>query len=144
MSDFAKYAFIKSPACAYSVVAYRTAYLKCHYPKEYMSALITAVLDNESKVASYISEIEKQGIRVLAPCVNNSGIDFVVEGDNIRFGLLAIKNIGRNVLARIIEERNLNGKYKDFEDFLSRTMDFDVFEKVVENLIKSGAFDCFG
>ena len=144
MSEFAKYAFNKSHACAYSVVAYRTAYLKCHFPKEYMSALITAVLDNESKVASYISEIEKQGIRVLAPCVNNSGIDFVVEGDNIRFGLLAIKNIGRNVLARIIEERNLNGKYKDFEDFLSRTMDFDVYEKVVENLIKSGAFDCFG
>ncbi len=144
MSEFAKYAFNKSHACAYSVIAYRTAYLKCHYPKEYMSALITAVLDNETKVASYISEIEKQGIKVLAPCVNKSGIDFVVEGDNIRFGLLAIKNIGRNVLTRIIDERNINGEYKDFEDFLSRTMDFDVYEKVVENLIKSGAFDCFG
>lgn len=144
MSEFAKYAFNKSHACAYSVVAYRTAYLKCHYPKEYMSALITAVLESETKVAGYISEIEKQGIKVLPPCVNNSGIDFVVEGNNIRFGLLAIKNIGRNVLSKIIEERNLNGKYKDFEDFLSRTIDFDVYEKVVENLIKSGAFDCFG
>ncbi len=144
MSEFAKYAFNKSHACAYSVVAYRTAYLKCHYPKEYMSSLITAVLDNETKVAAYISEMSKQGITVLAPCVNKSGIDFVVEGDNIRFGLLAIKNIGRNVLTRIIEERNLNGEYNSFEDFLSRTMDFDVYEKVVENLIKSGAFDCFG
>ncbi len=144
MSEFAKYAFNKSHACAYSVIAYRTAYLKCHFPKEYMSALITAVLDNETKVASYITEMGKQGIKVLAPCVNKSDIDFVVEGDNIRFGLLAIKNIGRNVLTRIIDERNLNGDYKDFEDFLSRTTEFDVYEKVVENLIKSGAFDCFG
>ncbi len=144
MSEFAKYAFNKSHACAYSVVAYRTAYLKCHYPKEYMSALITSVLDSESKVASYIAEIEKQGIKVLAPSVNESGIDFTVEGDNIRFGLLAIKNIGRNVLLRIIEERNKNGKYKNLEDFLSRTADFEVYEKVIENLIKSGAFDCFG
>jgi len=144
MSEFAKYAFNKSHACAYSVIAYRTAYLKCHYPKEYMSALITAVLDNETKVASYISEMGKHGIKVLSPCVNKSGIDFVVEGDNIRFGLLAIKNIGRNVLTKIIEERSINGEYKDFEDFLSRTIDFDVYEKVVENLIKSGAFDCFG
>ncbi len=144
MSEFAKYAFNKSHACAYSVVAYRTAYLKCHYPKEYMSALITSVLDNEAKVTSYIAEIEKQGIKVLAPSVNESGIDFTVEGENIRFGLLAIKNIGRNVLVRIIEERNKNGKYKSLEDFLSRTSEFDVYEKVVENLIKSGACDCFG
>ena len=144
MSEFAKYAFNKSHACAYSVVAYRTAYLKCHYPREYMSALITSVLDNESKVAGYISDINKQGIRVLPPCINKSGIDFTVEDNNIRFGLLAIKNIGKNVLARIIDERKLNGEYRSFEDFLSRTADFDVYEKVVENLIKSGAFDCFG
>ncbi len=143
MSEFAKYAFNKSHACAYSVIAYRTAYLKCHYPREYMSALITAVLDSETKVASYISEMSKSGIKVLPPCVNKSDIDFVVEDDNIRFGLLAIKNIGRNVLSRIIDERKRNGEYKDFEDFLTRTMDFDVYEKVVENLIKSGAFDCF-
>ncbi len=144
MSEFAKYAFNKSHACAYSVVAYRTAYLKCHYPREYMSALITSVLDNESKVASYIAEIERQGIKVLAPDVNKSGIDFTVDGNNIRFGLLAIKNIGRNVLMRIIDERNLGGEYKSLEDFLSRTCEFEVYEKVVENLIKSGAFDCFG
>ena len=144
MAEFAKYAFNKSHACAYSVVAYRTAYLKCHYPKEYMSALITSVLDNEAKVAAYIAEIEKKGIKVLAPCVNNSGIDFTVEGDNIRFGLLAIKNIGRTVLRDIIEERERNGLYRSLEDFLSRTSDFGVHEKLVENLIKSGAFDCFG
>jgi len=144
MAEFAKYAFNKSHACAYSVVAYRTAYLKCHYPKEYMSALITSVLDNESKVVSYISEINKQGIRVLPPCVNKSDVDFTVDGEDIRFGLLAIKNIGRNVLTRIIDERKLNGEYKDFDDFISRTSDFEVYEKVVENLIKSGAFDCFG
>ncbi|MBR5307227.1 MAG: DNA polymerase III subunit alpha [Clostridia bacterium] len=144
MSEFAKYAFNKSHACAYSVVAYRTAYLKCHYPREYMSALITSVLDSETKVASYIAEIGKQGIKVLPPSVNHSGIDFTVEGSNIRFGLLAIKNIGRSVLEKIIGERNLNGEYKSLEDFLVRTADFDVYEKVVENLIKSGAFDCFG
>ncbi|MBR5750177.1 MAG: hypothetical protein IKX82_00805, partial [Bacilli bacterium] len=144
MSEFAKYAFNKSHACAYSVVAYRTAYLKCHYPREYLSALITSVLDSEGKVASYIAEVGKQGIRVLPPSVNDSGIDFTVEGKDVRFGLLAIKNIGKNVLSRILEEREKNGKYKSFEDFLSRTCDFDVYEKVVENLIKSGAFDCFG
>lgn len=144
MSEFAKYAFNKSHACAYSIVAYRTAYLKCHYPKEYMSALITSVLDNELKVSAYISEIEKKGIKVLSPCVNNSGIDFTVDGENIRFGLLAIKNIGRSVLKDIIDERKKNGMYKSFEDFLSRTSDFGVHEKVIENLIKSGSFDCFG
>ncbi len=144
MSEFAKYAFNKSHACAYSVVAYRTAYLKCYYPKEYMSALITSVLDNESKLVSYISELESKGIKVLPPSVNDSEIDFTVDGENIRFGLLAIKNIGRNVLERIIEEREKNGKYKSLEDFLSRTSDLEVYEKVVENLIKSGACDCFG
>lgn len=144
MSEFAKYAFNKSHACAYSVIAYRTAYLKCYYPREYMSALITSVLDNESKLVSYISELSNHGIKVLAPSVNDSEIDFAVDGENIRFGLLAIKNIGRNVLERIIEEREKNGKYKSLEDFLSRVCDKDVYEKVIENLIKSGACDCFG
>ncbi len=144
MAEFAKYAFNKSHACAYSVVAYRTAYLKCHYPREYMSALLTSVLDSENKVSGYIAEIEKQGIRVLPPSVNSSGIDFTVEDGGIRFGLLAIKNIGANILFKIINERNIGGHYKNFEDFLGRTSDFELYEKVVENLIKSGAFDCFG
>ena len=144
MSEFAKYAFNKSHACAYSVIAYRTAYLKCHFPMQYMSALITSVLDSENKIAAYISEINKQGIAVLPPCVNKSSVDFSVDEKGIRFGLLAIKNIGRNVLERIVSERQLNGPYKDLEDFITRTADFEVYEKVVENLIKSGAFDCFG
>ncbi len=144
MAEFAKYAFNKSHACAYSVIAYRTAYLKCHYRKEYMSALVTRVLDSDGKTASYIAEMQKQGIGVLPPCVNKSEIDFSVEGENVRFGLLAIKNIGKGVLQKIVNEREKNGFYKNFEDFLERTSNIDVYEKVIENLIKSGAFDCFG
>ncbi len=144
MSEFAKYAFNKSHACAYSVVAYRTAFLKCHYPREYLSALVTSVLDSDTKVASYLAEMEKSGIKVLPPCVNRSEIDFTVEGNNVRFGLLAINNIGRGVLQKIIDERKSGGEYKSLEDFLDRTSGLDVYEKVVENLIKSGAFDCFG
>ncbi|MBQ8545874.1 MAG: DNA polymerase III subunit alpha [Clostridia bacterium] len=144
MESFAKYAFNKSHAAAYAVISYRSAYLKCKYPKEYYASLITSVLTSVDKVTDYIEECEKLGIKVLPPDVNYSDITFSVEENSIRFGLLALKNVGRNFISSIVEERKANGKYKDFDDFLYRLKGTDMNKRQLESLIKAGAFDSFG
>ncbi len=123
MSSFASYAFNKSHAAAYAVVAYRTAYLKCRYPKEYMCALLTSVAGSASKINEYISVCREMGIKVLPPDVNESETGFAVFGDHIRFGLMAVKNVGDAYAEFIVNERRLNGKYTDMSDFLLRTAD---------------------
>ncbi|MGE4283624.1 MAG: DNA polymerase III subunit alpha [Clostridia bacterium] len=144
MMDFAKYAFNKSHAAAYAVIAYQTAWLKCYYPTEFMAALLTSVLDNSSKVSQYIHECKRLGIRLLPPDVNESCDTFIVSENSIRFGLAAVKNVGRNVTIAITEERNRTGIFKNFRDFCERMCDRDLNKRLVESLIKCGAFDCFG
>ena len=144
MESFAKYAFNKSHAAAYALISYRTAYLKCKYPKEYYASLITSVLTSADKVAEYIDECEALGIKVLPPDVNYSDVAFSVENNSIRFGLLALKNVGRNFITSIVAERKENGKYKDFDDFLYRLKKTDINKRQLESLIKAGAFDSFG
>ena len=143
MSAFASYAFNKSHAAAYAHVAYQTAYLKCHYPKEYMAALLTSVLDNTDKMVGYIGECSRLKIGMLPPDVTRSGETFTVDGDKIRFGLLAIKNVGRGVVTRLIERRNEH-PFEDFMDFCTRMYDSESRRRTFECLIKSGALDCFG
>ena len=142
--DFASYAFNKAHAVSYAIVAYRTAYMKKHYPQEYMAALLTSILDNSSKVSVYINECRDMGIKLLPPDVNASFTDFTVEGQNIRFGLAAIKSIGRNAISQVMAERERNGKFTDFENFCSRTVGRDLNKRAVENLIQAGAFDSMG
>jgi len=144
MMDFAKYAFNKSHAAAYAVVAYQTAWLKCHYPTEFMAALLTSVLDNSVKVSEYIQECKRLGITLLPPDINQSYDGFTVNGSSIRFGLVAVKNVGRNAIKDVIEERNKNGAFKDFRDFCERMSQGDMNKRLIESLIKCGAFDCFG
>ena len=146
MVDFAKYAFNKSHAACYAVVAMRTAYLKRYYPVEFMAALMTSVAGSSSKVAQYIMNCREMGIGILPPDVNLSNEGFTAEGGNIRFTLAAIKSIGYPVIRRIIEERGIRGSYKDLRDFLVRVGDSggEVNKRVVENLIKAGAMDSFG
>ena len=144
MESFAKYAFNKSHAAAYAFISYRTAYLKANFPKEYYASLITSVLGSTEKMADYIDECSKVGIRVLPPNVNYSDINFSVENNDIRFGLLAIKNVGISFISSIVEERARNGKYESFDDFIYRLKDSDINKRQVESLIKSGAFDSFG
>ncbi|MBO7171128.1 MAG: DNA polymerase III subunit alpha, partial [Clostridia bacterium] len=144
MASFASYAFNKSHATAYSVTTYRTAYLKRHYPAEYLCALLTSVLGNAPKIAEYIGEAHGRGIRVLPPDVNESRVYFHVHDNNIRFGLLALKNVGLHFVEQIIAEREKNGPFTSFEGFLSRMVDGDLGKRQVEALIKSGAFDSFG
>ena len=141
MSTFSQYAFNKSHAAAYAYVSYITAYLKCHYPRNYFAALISSVLDNTSKVSEYIEECKKLGIRILSPDVNSSFEEFTVDGDNILFGLLAIKNIGRNFIKSIITERELNGRFTTFASFCSRIYGKDVNKRAIEALVYSGALD---
>lgn len=143
MSSFASYAFNKSHAAAYATVAYRTAYLKCHYPGEYMAAQLTSVLDNTDKVIEYIGECQKMGINVLGPDVNHSESGFTWEEKGVRFGLLAIKNLGKGLIHEIISEREMNGKYKNFTDFCKRTYGRELNKRTLESLIKSGALDGF-
>ena len=114
MLDFAKYAFNKSHAAAYAVVAYRTAYLRCHYPVEFMAALLTSVLGNTNKISEYSYACKKLGIKILPPDINYGEGAFSVDHGNIRYGLTAIKSLGRPVIEAIIRERNLNGPYRDF------------------------------
>lgn len=142
--DFASYAFNKAHAVSYAIVTYRTAYMKRHYPQEYMSALLTSVLDNSSKVSEYIAECREMGIKLLPPDVNESGANFTVSGDNIRFGLVAIKGIGWGAINGMVAEREQNGKFKSFEDFCRRMSGKEMNRRAVENLIKSGAFDSLG
>ena len=143
MIDFAKYAFNKSHAAAYAVVAYQTAWLKYYYPVEFMAALMTSVIDNSTKVSEYILTCRQMGIGILAPDVNESESAFSVSGGAIRYGLNAIKSIGRPVIESIIAERKAGGAYTDLSDFINRLPGKDVNKRVVENLIKSGAFDSF-
>ena len=143
MESFASYAFNKSHAAAYAVVAYRTAYLKYYYPKEYMAALLTSVLGSSSKVAAYMEECGRLGIEVLPPHVNESELGFSVSKDRIRFGLLAIKNLGRGVILRLLQERR-GGKFKNLYDFCKRMQGRDLNRRAVESLIRCGAFDGLG
>lgn len=144
MSNFAKYAFNKSHAAAYAFVSYQTAWLKCHYPCELLAATLTSVLDSSGKVSTYIGECLKLGINVLAPNVNESYEGFSVNGDNIRFGLLAIKNLGKGFISSIIENRVNGGKYVSFYDFCKRVYGKDFNKRAVESLIKCGALDGLG
>ena len=144
MSSFASYAFNKSHAAAYAFVAYHTAYLKCHYPAQFMAALLTSVLESTEKVAAYISECKKMGIEILPPHVNESEAGFTVSDGKIRFGLLAIVNLGKGVIAQIIKERQSGGNYKSFVDFCSRMYGKDLNRRALENLIKCGALDFAG
>ncbi len=143
--DFANYAFNKAHAVSYAVVAYQTAYFKCHYTREYMAALLTSVLDNSDKVAEYIAECKECKIALLPPDVNRSYDRFTVEEDGIRFGLVAIKNIGRGFIQSLVRERKQGGEFASFQDFCERMFDCsDMNKRAVENLIRSGAFDCLG
>ena len=142
--DFASYAFNKAHAVSYAFVTYRTAYMKRHYPREYMAALLTSILDSSTKVAEYIAECREMGIRLLPPDVNESDADFTVAGENIRFGLVAIKGIGWGAIEQLVQERAANGPFQSFEDFCKRMSGKDLNRRAVENLIKAGAFDSMG
>ena len=144
IASFANYAFNKSHAAAYALISYRTAYLKAHYPCEYMAALITSVLGNMTKLAEYISECGKYNIKVLPPDINESRLLFYPRKNNIIFGLLALKNVGRQFVEGIITERDVNGRYESFEDFISRVSQYDINKRMIEALIKVGAFDKLG
>ncbi|WP_295581932.1 DNA polymerase III subunit alpha [uncultured Oscillibacter sp.] len=141
--DFANYAFNKAHAVSYAVVAYQTAYFKCHFPREYMAALLTSVLDNSDKVAGYISECRDCGIALLPPDINRSSDCFTVEEGGIRFGLVAIKNIGRGFIQAVMREREGN-PFTSLTDFCQRMTGSEMNKRAVENLIRSGAFDGMG
>ncbi len=143
MSSFASYAFNKSHAAAYAVVAYQTAYLKCHYVRQFMAALLTSVLENTDKVIEYSAECQRLGIRVLPPDINKSGLGFTVDGEDIRFGLLALKNVGRNLINAVIEKRQ-EGPYTSMYDFCTKMYGREINRRAVESFIKSGSFDGFG
>ena len=145
MIDFAKYAFNKSHAAAYAVVAYQTAFLKYYYPVEFMAALMTSVIENPSKVAEYIYACRQMNIQILPPDINRGVADFSVDGGNIRYGLAAIKSIGRPVIEAIVADRTEFGPFKNLEDFITRMSVKEVMNKrIIENFIKSGALDCLG
>ena len=144
MASFANYAFNKSHATAYAVTTYRTAYLKKHHPAAYFCALLTSVLGSAPKIAEYIGDAHRRGIRVLPPDINESRMHFHVHNGNIRFGLLALKNVGVRFVEQLIAEREANGVFTSFESFLSRMADGELGKRQVEALIKSGAFDSFG
>ena len=144
MSAFSSYAFNKSHAAAYAVVAYITAYLKCHYKKEYFAALLTSVLDSSDKVALYTADCKGTGIKILPPSVNESGEGFTPTEEGIRFGLLAVKNLGRTLIEKLIEERKAEGKYKNLYDFCARNYGRELNRRAIEGLIKSGALDNMG
>ena len=144
MAEFAKYAFNKSHAAAYAVVSYRTAYLKAYYPAELLAATLNSYLGNLDKIPIYIDECRRLNIEILKPDINHSITRFTVEDNKIRFGLGSIKNVGREVVERIVSERNTNGLFKSFTDFCERIQDEAVNKKCIESLIKAGAFDNFG
>ena len=144
MTDFAKYAFNKSHAAAYAVIGFQTAWLKLYYPVEFMSALMSSVMENSTKISEYIENCKKMNIDVLSPNINESFERFSVENNSIRFGLTAIKNVGRNFIKNIISERTQNGKFVSITDFLNRLYGKDINKRCIESLIKAGAFDVFG
>ncbi len=142
--DFANYAFNKSHAVCYAVVAYQTAYLKCHYPRQYMAALMTSVLDSAVKISTYIAECKELGIALLSPDINHSQDHFSVEEGGIRFGLGAVKNIGRGLIRSMAAKRDQDGPFRSMQDFLERMDEGELNKRAVENLIRCGAMDCFG
>lgn len=142
--DFANYAFNKAHAVCYAVVAFRTAYLKCHYPCEYMAALLTSVLDWSGKISEYIAACRDMGIKVLPPDINESEDGFSVSGGNIRFGLAAIKNVGRSFMKQLVAEREQGGAFTSLSDFCERMADRELNKRALESLIKAGAFDSTG
>ncbi len=144
MVAFSSYAFNKSHATAYAKVAYQTAYLKRHYPRQYLAALLSSVIDSKSKIIQYIAECTRLGIRVLPPSVNSSFDVFTTENDSIRFGLLAVKNLGYGFINRLVEERVSGGEFSSLYDFIDRMWGRDFNKRAAESLIKSGAMDCFG
>ncbi len=142
--DFANYAFNKAHAVCYAVVSYQTAYLKCHYPKQYMAALMTSVLDSATKISGYIAECKEMGIPVLPPDINHSDDHFTVEGEAIRFGLGAVKNVGHGLIRTMEAKRQEGGPFKSMEDFIQRMGEGELNKRAVENFIKCGAMDSFG
>ena len=142
--DFANYAFNKAHAVCYAVVAYQTAYLKCHYPKQYMAALMTSVLDSATKISGYIAECKELEIDTLPPDINHSMDSFAVEGESIRFGLGAVKNVGRGLIRSMVTKREEGGPFRGLEDFIQRMGENELNKRAVENFIKCGAMDCFG
>lgn len=141
MVDFAKYAFNKSHAAAYAVISVQTAWLKCYYPVEFMAALMTSVIDNYAKLAEYLYHCKEMGIPVLSPDINLGQGEFTAENGNVRYGLYAIKALGRQVIDKVIEERELAGPYRTLQDFIERIADKDMNKRAIENLIKAGACD---
>lgn len=141
MIDFAKYAFNKSHAAAYAVVAYQTAFLKCYYPVEFMAALMTSVIDNPNKVAEYIFNCRQLGIAILPPDINVGEASFSVDNGAIRYGLTAIKGLGKPVIDELVKERETNGLYKGLKDFIERLSNKEVNKRTLESFIKSGALD---
>ena len=141
MSSFSSYAFNKAHAAAYSFVAYRTAYLKCHYPAEYLAALMSSMVDNAPKLALYNAECKRLGVRLLKPHINNSFAHFSPESGNVRFGLLAIRNLGQGIIDRLVSERLKNGEYTSMYDFCRRNYSREFNRKALEGLIKAGALD---
>jgi len=144
MIDFAKYAFNKSHAAAYAVLGYQTAYLKYHYPVEFMAALLTSIMGNSAKVAQYIQDCKKKNIAILSPSVNSSNAKFTVENEKIRFGLLAVKNVGLGVIEAIVKARAEKGKFTSFIDFCEKVEASELNKRAIESLIKAGAFDNLG
>lgn len=143
MTSFASYAFNKSHAAAYATLSYQTAYLKCHFFKEYMSALLTSVIDNTGKIIEYTSELEEHNVKLLCPDINESFETFTPTDNGIRFALLAIKGMGRAIISNIISERKASGEFKSLQDFLSRMYGKELNVRAVESLIRSGAMDSF-
>ena len=142
--DFANYAFNKAHAVAYAVISYQTAYLKCRFPREYMAALMSSVLADSAKIAEYTAECRENGIKLLPPDVNESDDSFTVSGENIRYGLAAVKNIGAGFIKAVMEERTRGGAFKTFDEFCERMYGIDINKRAVESLIKAGAFDSMG
>ena len=141
---FAEYAFNKAHSLSYAIVAYQTAWFKYHYPREYMAALLTSVLDSQTKVAEYIAECKDNGIALLPPDVNESGATFTVSGRNIRFGLAALKGVGVGFTEALLAERDRGGPFTSFPDFCARMFDSDLNKRVLDSLIRSGCFDSMG
>ncbi len=139
--DFANYAFNKAHAVSYAIVTYRTAYLKCHHPREYMAALLTSVLESSDKISEYIRAAREVGIKVLPPDVNESFDSFSVSGRDIRFGLAAVKGVGRAFMKQLVNERRENGLFSSFQEFCERMYDKELNRRALESLIKAGSFD---
>ena len=144
VTPFAGYGFNKPHAVAYAMIAYQTAYLKCHFPKEYMAALLSSVLGQPESVALYAAECRELGISLLPPDINESDAMFTVSGNDLRYGLVAVKNIGRGFIKEVVEEREENGPFRNFEDFCKRVYGGDLNRRAIESLIKCGCFDGLG